>query len=714
MGVTRGEWDLYRMPTLDTTRLLQFDNGIVVELLIVGDRFLGIGAVTHQDAPLRSTELPWTLYAESDEGFRFDTFQLKNVEADGEEATLTFLAHGDWMPRVQEADAMGDSRIRTRRLVAPTAVFRWRLRATTEQIRETSWAGLATQVEVDTPDAPIHWLLESATWEIGGEAAGCTLIQQDVTSIDLEQTVELDSAFTSRERFIQSEGKADETGPAGLPPGIYPMDMMPRGGGVCPLDFQVKGDTVLIHFAEKPDLTRACHEKFGDENVIHYLDRPMFPLSSTARAPERKLLVYQHPQPLKRHEWRNLWLDTFTEVRSRVQASYGYEHEVPRPIVWAFMWNFDLDVYGDKWVEPLIDALPAYRKLGYTDLFTHGVFEGTSNDPDLPGGNICLNYDYRYCDKYGGTAAMKRLFDAAHELGMKTWQWFGFYLAPSAPLFEEHPEWRQLQANGSEYGGAGRMRSEFRDFLWDRITAIRRETGLDGVFWDSYQNTGLTNIDWRSDDKAPHTEEIWRFQAELQKEGLSQRCEVVSTIGIANVGIYGFDDDADAWDIRRRWWRRTVENDDAFAWLDCSPAFFTHDTYSAEKCSPQVYFWLMGHRAVPTLDAFPWGPETPDGRHVPTVGPRLPGGELAEEYGRVNRFYNAALPRMHRLRVTEGGHYTLWLDEHDQPAAIWAFRDSETDYTGSVRDLVEDGSCECCGVLRLKAGHVYLLGEKHS
>ncbi len=695
----------------DSSQKLTFANGITLELLLHGDRFLGIGTVVIGDTALRAATQPWTVYAESDVGYRFDSFRLASVRSDENEATLTLTAPGTWMPRIQETDSMCDSRIRTRRVQPPVATIHWHLRAITETIHGANWNGLAMQIEVSSPGAPIHWLLEHGTWEIGGEAVGCTLIQQDVTSIDLEQTVERDSVFTNRERFITNDDTGDDA-VSGLPYGSYPMDMMPRGGGVCPMDFQVKDNTVLIHFAEKPDLTRACHEKMRDEDVIHYLDRPMFALTENAVAPERKLLVYQHPQALARHEWRNIWIDAFTEVRTRVQTSYGYKHEIPRPIVWAFMWNFDLDAYGAQWVDPLIEALPTYRELGYTDLFTHGVFEGTSNDPNIQFGNVCLNYDYRYCEEFGGPSAMKRLFDRAHELGMKTWQWFGFYLAPDAPLLNEHPEWRLHMADGGNVGGAGSMRSGFRDYLWDRIMAIRKETGLDGVFWDSYQNTGLTRIDWGNDDKGTHTEEIFRFQADLQKEGIGQRCEVVSTIGITNVGIYGFQKDSAAWDIRRRWWDRTVTNDDIFAWLDCSVAFFSHDTYTADKCSPEVYFWMMGHRSVPTLDAFPWGPETADGKHVPTPGPRLPGGDLAEEYGKVNHLYNAALPHMHRMRVTKGGHYTLWLDQQNEPAVIWAFRDATHEWTGPVTDLASENSYDAGGKLELKAGHVYRLGDR--
>ncbi|NQT92302.1 MAG: hypothetical protein HQ559_06045, partial [Lentisphaerae bacterium] len=73
--------------------------------------------------------------------------------------------------------------------------------------------------------------------------------------------------------------------------------------------------------------------------------------------------------------------------------------------------------------------------------------------------------------------------------------------------------------------------------------------------------------------------------------------------------------------------------------------------------------------------------------------------------------YNAALPHMHRMRVTEGGKYTLWLNEQNNPAIIWAFEDAETEYTGPVTDLESGEAAEVEGTLQLTAGHVYRLGE---
>jgi hypothetical protein len=175
---------------------------------------------------------------------------------------------------VQEADAMGEARIKARRMTAPKATFTWRLRAVTEQLYENEWQGLAMQISYACPGYPIHWLLETATWEIGGAAAGCKLIQQDVTTIQLEQAVDETSAVSTIEKFFTDDPRANG--------GSFPMDMLPRAAGAAICDFQAKGNVALCLFAEKPGLTRARLDKFADENVIHYLDRAYFPLGETA------------------------------------------------------------------------------------------------------------------------------------------------------------------------------------------------------------------------------------------------------------------------------------------------------------------------------------------------------------------------------------------------------------------------------------------------
>jgi len=112
-------------------------------------------------------------------------------------------------------------------------------------------------------------------------------------------------------------------------------------------------------------------EKFADENLIHYTDRPFFALTKQAQLPERKLFgITGIRGNCAGHEWRNLWLDCFTEVRRRIHAAYGFKLEVPEPTVSAHLWDADLKKLGPAWVETVTRAaLPEYARLGYRQVF---------------------------------------------------------------------------------------------------------------------------------------------------------------------------------------------------------------------------------------------------------------------------------------------------------------------------------------------------------
>lgn len=684
------------------TTSITFDNSLSFDLLFAGERLRGIGAVRLGSTPLRSAAVPWMIHFESETGFSFSPDRLLDLETSGTAATLTIRMAGAWMPRLQDADAMGDARIRAPRQAEVAATMRWRFHTVEETLAENRWTGLAMGIEVECPGHPIHWLLEAATWEIGGAAAGCTLIQQDVSCIDLEQSVQADSVFSTIERF-HTEG-------AGAWGGSYPMDMMPRAAGAAICDFQSKDDTALCLFAEAPGLTRSRLEKRAEENVIHHLDRPFFPLGESVASPERKLLVYRHPAALARHERRNLWLDCFAEVRDRICSTYGFTPEVPLPCIHSHLWDGDLKARGAAWRTPLEKALPLYQRLGWTEFFTHGVWDSVTSDPERrPGeGNICCPYAFRYAEAFGGAAGMKALFDVAHAEGVEAYQWFGFQFARYAALWKEHPEWLLREANGDPWDGnydilwCGRMRTPFRDLLYEQIAAVKEETGLDHIFWDSYHNLGVTCVDWQAPDKAPQAEEVFRFQAALQKLGFKQRCETVTIFGVSQVALYGFENDA----FRRRLWADTVRNDDAFALFDTAPCFFSKEPPLAPgRIGPEEYFWLLAHRAVPMAGADPWAQDF----SVETPCPAWPGGIHAEAYAACNRIYHEALPQMHRMRLAADGTHTIWLDRQGRPAVVWAFEPGSMDYTGPVQKLREGATDTVRGQLSLAAGEVYRL-----
>lgn len=675
-------------------------NDLSLELLTAGERFLGFGMVTFQGIPLRSAVLPWTLHFESETGITFDDFRLNDIERNTETVTLVLTAIGRAMPRIQEGDAMGDGRIRTRLIGSVEARVRWTFRPAAMTVHGAGWTGLAWTIGIESPGHPIHWLLETATWEIGGVAEGCTLIQRDMSTIWPEQPVRRDNAFTTMEKFA-TEGWG----------GSYPMDMMPRGAGASHLDFQSKDSLALALYTERPGLTRSRIDKRAGEDVIHYLDRPFFRLGEKVEAPERTLLVHRAVAPLQRHERRNLWLDVQAEVRDRILGHYGMRHEVLTPTVWAHLWDNDLRHYGAGWIKPLERILPDLAKLGFRAVFTHHPWEGPTGDPrnvdGLIPGNICSPYSFKWDESFGGIAGMKSLIEEGHRHGVSILQWFGFQLHRDSQIFKDHPEWLLREPDGEAYDASyyilncGRMRSAFGQWLEQQILDLRRQSGLEGIFWDSLHNLGITAVDWMGPEKAPHADEIFQLMGRLQQAGFaSQRPETVTIFGCGNAGLYGFDSAK----FRRRLWQDTVENDDLFGLIDTAVGFFGDDGDPWRKgaISPADYFYMAAWRCPMAGGANPW-------QEVNKVKPVLPGGANAERYGRVNHQYNEALPHMVRPRASADGSHVLYLDGSGKPSCVWALKNGEIPWSGRAVTAVDGCEGEVVeGRLRLRAGEVYL------
>ncbi len=660
----------------------------------------GIGAVAWNGQALRDARLPWTVAFESEAGLSFALARLAKVERENDTTVLVFEADGQWLMRVQEADAMGDARIRTRRLTSAQATVRWSFRSYEQTVWGQPWSGLAMRIAVANPGHPLHWLLEDGTWELGGQATGCTLIQQDVSTIDLEQVVHRDSAFSTIEKFVTAGWG-----------GAYPMDMLPRCAGSAPCDFQTKGDLALCLFSERPGLSRARIEKFADEDVIHYTDRPFFRLAEQVEAPERTLLVHRAAAPMPRHVIRNLWLDCFTHVRERIHAAYGFTLETPRPMVQAHLWDADMQARGPRWTEALTAAMPLYRHLGYRDVFTHGIWESVTSDEQRgpEDGNICAPYRFRFAEKFGGDAGMKSLSLAAKGAGLELFQWYSFHLSKFAPVWKEHPEWMLREANGDPYDAnygvlyAGRLNSGYGEWFESDIKHSCAVGGSAGIFWDSYQNLGLTAIDWSSPDKAPHAEFIWHMQARQQAAGLRHRPEISTIFGVSQVSMFGFAED----EFRRRLWNDVITGDHAFTLLDMSPGFFSQRyPFGSNGVNAEQYFWLVAHRCIPCIGARPWS-EPAQAEHG---GPALPGGDQVESFARVNHLFNSCDSYQSRLRLTAEGAYVLWLDVAGVPAVVWAFRDVVVPDVTIAHDLETTVRCDVAGQLPARAGHVYRLG----
>ncbi|MGE9291777.1 MAG: hypothetical protein ACQKBT_12335, partial [Puniceicoccales bacterium] len=354
-------------------------------------------------------------------------------------------------------------------------------------------------------------------------------------------------------------------------------------------------------------------------------------------------------------------------MRKRIHKYYGYQLEIPEPSTGGHLWDDDLERLLDRWPEAYEADFAEYARMGFKQLFFHGVWNGLTTEPNPPeSGNICCPYEFRFAEKFGGPKRMREIADKAKDHGLQLMQWYSFHLSRHAPIWKDHPDWLLREANGDPWDSnysilwSGRMRSDYGEEFKNQILAVKEDTGIDGIFWDSYHNLGVVAIDWSSPDKAPQAKEIFAMQAELQKKGFKQWNESVTIFGISRVAMFGFKENA----FRRRLWSDCVDGDQAFVLLDTSPCFFTGDSkiplVHPDRLSVEIYFWLVAHRSVPNLSADPW--------KIGGNDRRFAGGERAEDYARVNHLYNSCLPEMNRLRLQRNGTHVVWENEAGEPS----------------------------------------------
>ncbi|MEX0653442.1 MAG: hypothetical protein WD534_06255 [Phycisphaeraceae bacterium] len=676
------------------TQCCKVAGGFEFDLLLDADRFHGIGEVRAGETPLRSDRAPWTLQTAADHGWQFVQWRLRDIRQVAGGFDLTLTSRAEWDPVTQVVDALGERRIHAPRLDAPEAELTWAFRPWQEMIGDETFAGFTHQIHLATPNAPVHWLLERATWELGGSAADCTLIQQDLSLNGMEQPVQISSAFTTAEGFVGGEWA-----------GSYPMDMLPRGGGSCICDFQSKAGTTICIFTERPGLTRSRIDKHAGEDVVHYLEHTFFERGEQRTLPLRTFAIYQQHATLARHERRNLWLDCFSHVRQRMHEAYGFQLERPQPSVHAHLWDRELQALGKEWHRPLCEALPALAAHGFKALFTFIPYMSPADDEASRSGNICCPYDITLSERFGGATTARELTAAAAAAGMDVFQWIGFHLSAKSEIWRQHPDWVLRQASGRPWDGgygslwAGDLGAGFAEHLTERIKQLQDQTGLAGLFWDSYQNLGLTGVPWQTPERQPQADPIWRLQTAMQQRGLRQRIECLGIFGVSQISLFGFDDST----TRRRLWQDVVDNDWAFAFMDTSPGFFTEGTcFSPQRVTPEHYFWLAAHRCLPIVSANPWGESSPHGL-------LMSGDEAA--YARTNHLYATCETTMSRLRLLPDGAAVLWLDATGRPACVWAFAETQLDIPAQGRCVESGDVVGGSAGMKVKAGRVYMLQD---
>jgi len=214
----------------------------------------------------------------------------------------------------------------------------------------------------------------------------------------------------------------------------------------------------------------------------------------------------------------NEWTQCFDYLANRYRLQKGIKEVEPKPtLLWQHGWQVRLwgkDYYAaakeglpqqERWFYRLANEIPRLAQWGIRVVYVSGAIESDADKTKadwLPGslcfGSVCAPCRLEVSPCMGGEQGLKHLCDIAHRHGVKIVLWSTpAHLSNSSPLLYEHPEWLAWRADGEpEHFGYGditgvNLRRGYFDYAIRQYQTIRRTTGFDGVWQDSFLTFGI-------------------------------------------------------------------------------------------------------------------------------------------------------------------------------------------------------------------------------
>jgi len=362
----------------------------------------------------------------------------------------------------------------------------------------------------------VHEIFERTTWEIGGRATGNTIIQQHPYSPPGEITFRRNTTYSSK--WYNDDRNR----------------LLPRNGVMLGFDYQFSRRGILLGYFDNPGLIYTMIEKQAEFDGIHYCDLYVFD-PSTVISTTTKYVTFHKAEKMRMLDGRNAWTDCFDFVNSRYRRLRGIQPETPYTMISDDRVSIDLRRLADI-------VLPVMKDFGFKVHYMGPIWE--SDQTRLPGrGNQCCPWELKSGKMFGGEPALKYFCDKAHSLGIKVIIWIPSHFSRHSSLWKNHSDWFIIGRNGERLPQGDwvlwltNLNSSYYDYVVGTLRRLKKTTGIDGVFHDSYWNYGMIPVDW-SDPKRPRTQFDRQIQMtrELQKTGLIYYVEAVSPYGMTHSG----------------------------------------------------------------------------------------------------------------------------------------------------------------------------------
>jgi len=554
------------------------DKTLAIGLACQGTRLLGISRVEVNGVPLRNPDRPIAPLIATPDGYVYNEFRVLDIKRRDRQTVVKSAAIGRRARRVDEwSDHLWNRAIITRNL--PETVedeLHWTFEPCRETIDGLEYQGFGYGYRFVSRTRRIRRIIDFATWELGGKAAGNTIIAQNGTAPPVHRAT-LDSDYTTEWIFYNDSPRSNAGGDGsrrgaraarsehGGLPGTKDrliVQLVPRLALMQGFDFQFGRDGSLLIYYDKPGRILTMTRKHAGENVINYVDDVSLPLANRFSTPMKRVLFAKADKPLSQVDGANLWTRCCDHVHDAYRARLGLKEDQVAPIFHIMPWA-GRSMFGGESVSPDVArrkagrllkdyagiTLPFFRSLGFRRFFCGPHWRSDCTEAHgSPGGNECCVHLFELAPQYGGEAALKRLCDAANRLGMEVIAWISMHMSSRSALLREHPEWKVKHRDGDEFPGVPvlhpmSLHSGFRKYVLDSLRRTRKKTGLHGVMFDSYHTEGgMYAINYADPLLRPQADELFRLQAALQRAGFVNTTEAVGPFGVSTWGFCTRDD----------------------------------------------------------------------------------------------------------------------------------------------------------------------------
>jgi hypothetical protein len=591
-----------------------------IELLEKDGRFLGLGRITVNGVAIRSAAMPMHPDLDTPDGIRYDAFRLEDVRVEGDETVLVTEAEGTAGLFGEYRDEY-DTQLAWPRLPRETIDrLEWRLRPETLTLDGVEYVGFSYALRFHSATRAIHKATWVATWELGGEAAGNTLLYQGQVNPPV-YTCAKDTSFTTAcWRTLGKIEKAED----------YSFQFCSRYSPHQCFDFQYGPKGSL--FAYWPDIVdvHSLVQKNLGEDVLFVLDKCLMPLATEVAFPRKCVLWAPAPsEGPAEHLMHDRWLAALQHARQCILRA----HDVPTPYVLpeSYMeYGTGLDDRGrlamtimgkpvppERTLAAWAKAFPRLAEFGVRRCMPEPIVETDITEQgyaykiqsgihgNLGVSSVCNVWNYRPSEFWGGWKAWEEFYQAGKEAGMEVGHWIGMHLSPLAPILQEHPEFICRGVNTRPHSGGGIINLCYGlnwhtagDWLLEQFAEWKGH-GLDYLFFDSLGNMGTMGVDFGAKMQG-NAEAVVRVVGELSKLGI--RAISLEGIGPCGVGHFGVNDnmtenhrapDAVCGQNDWSWW---VGHEDML--VDCTPCVAMHSSRPLQEVHEQT-FRALANRALP-------------------------------------------------------------------------------------------------------------------